>query len=283
MIKIVSDTTAGLPRELTDRLGISILPQIVIFGERSYRDDTELDTKTFLQLLRSSPQLPKTSAPPPNLYNPIFDNAVNSQDTIICIHPSSKVSGTVRSAQVASQDYPGCDIHIVDTQTAACNLGTMVLLASQWASEGVEKDILLSRLEDLITRQRIYFLVDTLEYLHKGGRIGNAKNLLGKMLQVKPILTIKDGQVESYEQQRTKQRALARLVEITMEQCPPSAQSHLCVMQADALENALALTEELKAHLKLDEIPIFEIPPAIVVHAGPGLLGVGFFSESKNP
>jgi len=279
MITIVSDTTAGLPRELTSRLNIPILPQIVIFGEKSYRDDIELDTATFLELLKSSPTLPKTSAPPPPLYFPIFEKANKTGDTVICLHPSSKLSGTIRSAQVASQDFPKADIRIVDTQTVACNLGTLVLLANEWVKENVDKNILLSRLDDLITRQRIYFLVDTLEYLHRGGRIGGAKALIGEMLQVKPILTMKNGQVEAFEQQRTKRRALARLVEITLDECAPNMNSHLCVMHADALMEAENLCATLKDLLKLSEIPIYEVPPAIVVHAGPKVLGVGFFTQ----
>lgn len=280
MITIVTDTTAGLPQDLTEKLKIPVLPQIVIFGEKSYRDDTELDTPTFLKLLRSSPTLPKTSAPPPPLYYPILEKASKVGDTVICIHPSSKLSGTVRSAQVASQEYPKVDIRIVDTHTIACNLGTLVLLADQWAKDNIDKNILLARLDDLITRSKIYILVDTLEYLHKGGRIGGAKALVGEMLQVKPILTIKNGQVEAYEQQRTKRRALARIIEIAQEQCPPGDDSHLCVMHADALQDAIALANELKETLKLKDIPIYEVPPAIVVHAGPKVLGIGFFTSA---
>lgn len=279
MITIVTDTTAGLPRELTNQLEIPVLPQIVIFGEKSFRDDTELDTATFLKLLKASPNLPKTSAPPPPLYYPIFEKAVNNGETIICIHPSSKLSGTVRSAQVASQDFPKADIRIVDTQTIACNLGTLVLLANKWAKENIDKNLLLTRLDELITRSRIYILVDTLEYLHKGGRIGGAKALVGEMLQVKPILTIKNGQVEPFEQQRTKRRALIRLVEIAKEQCPAGEDSHLCVMHADALPEAESLANELKDVLAIKEIPIYEVPPAIVVHAGPKVLGLGFFAS----
>jgi len=277
MIRIVTDTTAGLPRELTSKLDIPVLPQIVVFGEKSFRDDIELDTGTFLELLRKSPQLPKTSAPSPALYDPILKEAIQKGDTLLFLHPSSKISGTVRSAQVASQDHPTADIRIIDTQTVACNLGTMVLLADKWAKEGLDTRSILTRLDELIRTQRIYFLVDTLEYLHKGGRIGGAKALIGELLQVKPILTIKNGQVEPYEQQRTKRRAIARMVEITQEQCSPESNSHLCVMHADAYEEAQSLALQLKKMLEYDEIPIYEIPPAIVVHAGPKVLGVGFF------
>jgi len=277
MIRIVTDTTAGLPRELTTNLNIPVLPQIVVFGEKSFHDDTELDTSTFLELLRTSHQLPKTSAPPPALYHPIIESAIKNRETLICLHPSSKISGTVRSAQVASQDHPTADIRIIDTQTIACNLGSMVLLANKWVNEGLDANSILSRLDELIMTQRIYFLVDTLEYLHKGGRIGGAKALLGEMLQVKPILTITNGQVEPFEQQRTKRRAIARMVEITQEQCPPKSNSHLSVMHADAYEEAQSLALQLKELLDYEEIPIYEIPPAIIVHAGPKVLGVGFF------
>jgi len=277
MVKIVADTTAGLPRELTAKLGIPILPQIVIFGETSYRDDTELDTATFLQKLRASPQLPKTAAPPPQLYRPIFEEAAKKGETVIVLAPTSKASGTVRSAEVAAQDFPTAGIHVIDTLTIAGNLASLVLMAAQWVSEGIGADEIVARVEALIPRGRIYFLVDTLEYLQKGGRIGGAKALLGEMLQVKPILTVRDGQVEAYEQQRTKRRALARLIEIVEEQCPKNQDAYLCVMQADAMEEAEALSADLKSCMNLSSIPIYELPPAIVVHAGPKVMAIGFF------
>lgn len=278
MIKIITDTTSGLPLEKAKELGISVLPQIVIFGEESYRDDTELSTATFLQKLRLASELPKTAAPPPAMYHAIFDQVDGQHATAICIHPSSKVSGTVRSAEVAAQDYPETDIRIVDTQTIAGNLATLVLLAEQWARSGMDVDLIISQLRDLIPRQRIFFLLDTLEYLHKGGRIGGAKALMGEMLQIKPILTMRDGQVEPFEQARTKRRATARLAEIVEEQSGTSDNLHLCVMHVDALEEAELLVVNLKGMMKLTHIPLYELPPAIVVHAGPKALGVGFFT-----
>ncbi len=278
MVKIVADTTAGLPLGLFKEKGIPVVPQIVIFGEDSYRDDTELDTATFLQKLKAAPTLPKTAAPPPALYNPIFEEARRQKEPVVVIAPSAKVSGTVRAATVAAQDYPDLEVRVVDSLTVAGNLGSLVLMAHQWVSEGLHPDTIVTRLHDMIARGRMYFLVDTLEYLQKGGRIGGAKALLGEILQIKPILTIRDGQVEPFEQQRTKKRALARLVGIVEEQCPKNAGSYLCVMQADALETAQALAAELKTRMGIKDIPIYELPPAIVVHGGPGALAVGFFT-----
>jgi DegV family protein with EDD domain len=128
-----------------------------------------------------------------------------------------------------------------------------------------------------IPRGRLYFLVDTLEYLQKGGRIGGAKALLGELLQVKPILTVRDGQVEPFEQQRTKKRALARLMEIVEEQCPKNTGAHLCVMHADAQGVAETLAADLRSRMNLKDVPVYELPPAIIVHGGPGALAVGFF------
>ncbi len=277
MVKIVADTTSGLPREMLKALGIPLIPQIIIFGEESYRDDTELDTAGFLVKLKAAKELPKTAAPPPALYNPIYAQAKQRGESVIVLTPSAKLSGTVRAASVAAQDFPEVDVRVVDSMTIAGNLASLVLLADEWAKSGLDADTILSRIQDWIPRGQIYFLVNTLEYLLKGGRIGGAKALVGELLQVKPILCLRDGQVEPFEQQRTKKRAVRRLVEIVEEQCPKSSEAHLCVMQADALEEAEALAAVLRSKMNLTFIPIYELPPAIVVHGGPGVMGIGFF------
>ncbi|MBO9370526.1 MAG: DegV family protein [Chloroflexi bacterium] len=279
MIKIITDTTSGLPLDVARAHDIPVLPQIVIFGEEIYRDDTEIDTRTFLQKLRASPTLPKTAAPPPALYNPIFERLLaEGYRTIICLHPSSELSGTVRSALTAAQDFPGADIRVVDTRTIAAPLATAVLLAARWAREGVDADTIVARLQDLLARQRVYFLVDTLEYLHRGGRIGGAQALLGGLLQVKPILTLRDGRVEPFEQQRTQKRSLARLRELVLGECPRTPESYLAVMHADAEATARELAADFAAQLGIPDIPIYELPPAIVTHAGPGVLAVSYFA-----
>jgi len=277
MVKIVADTTSGLPRELLKKLGIPLIPQIVIFGEESFRDDTELDTAAFLEKLKATKELPKTAAPAPALYNPIYAEAELRGESVIVIAPSAKVSGTVRAAVVAAQDFPDADVRVVDSLTISGNLASLVLMADAWAKSGQDADAIVSRLNDWIKRGRIYFLVNTLEYLQKGGRIGGAKALMGELLQIKPILCLREGQVEPFEQQRTKKRALARLVEIVEEQCHKNTEAHLCVMQADAIDEAEMLAADLKARMNLVSIPIYELPPAIVVHGGPGVLGIGFF------
>jgi DegV family protein with EDD domain len=153
-----------------------------------------------------------------------------------------------------------------------------VLEAAAMASAGKSVDEIEARIKEMIPRGRLYFVVDTLEYLAKGGRIGGAKALVGELIQIKPILNIRNGQAEAYEQQRTRKRSLARLVEIVESQCPKSMSAHLSVIQVAAQDEARQLAEDLKSRMKVAEVPIYELPPAIVVHGGPGTMGVGFFT-----
>jgi len=277
MTIIVADTTCGLPRRLLEERCIPLIPQIVTFGEESYHDDSDLDTATFLSKLKASSSLPKTSAPEPALYYPVFAEARKKGESVIVVAPTSRASGTVRSAETAAQDFPSVDIRVVNTQTVSCNLGSMVLVADDMAKAGKSSDEIVAKLNNMVPRGRLYFVVDTLEYLAKGGRIGGAKKLLAELLEIKPILQVKDGQVESFEQQRTKKRALARLVEVVMESCKGGEEAHLCVLQVEAEKEAQALVEELKSKVPVSHIPVYELPPAIVVHAGPKAMGVGFF------
>lgn len=280
MIIIVADTTSTIPTEEAKQLGIPYIPQIIVIGNETYRDDYEMDSKTFLQRLKTSPVLPKTAAPPPALYYPIYQEYAKPGNTIIVLTPSAEVSGTYRSAEVAAQDFPHADIRIVDTRTIGAGLGTLVRLAHQWAQSGEDADTIVQRVKEWAARERVYFVVDTLEYLHKGGRIGGAQMLVGSLLQIKPILQFKNGRTEPVESQRTKRRAIERLKELVYLDCPHNDDAHLAVMHGDALDEAQNLAEEFKAKLGLSQVTICDLPPAILVHAGPGVLGVSYFTAA---
>ena len=278
MTIIVADTTCGLPHELVEKRGIPLIPQVVMFGEEAYHDDKEFDTDVFLQKLKASKALPKTAAPEPPLYYPIFEEAKKKGESVVVVAPTGKASGTVRSALTAAAEFPGVDIRVVDTLTISCNLASLVLVADDMAKAGCSADDIVAKLNNMIPRGKLYFLVDTLEYLAKGGRIGGAKKLLAELLEIKPILQVKDGQVDSFEQQRTRKRAIARLMEVVTEQCKGGDEAHLCVLQVAAEKEAEVLVEELKSKVFVADIPIYRLPPAIVVHAGPKAMGVGFFA-----
>jgi len=280
MVRIIADTLSSLPLSTAEKLNIPMLPQIVIFGDKTFRDDTEMNSKTFLEMLVSSPALPKTAAPPPALYNPIFEKILSEDDSIIVVCPSAEVSGTVRSAEVAAKEFPGADIRIFDTRILAGSLGSIVLKADEWAKAGLNADQIIKNLQDMSSRENTYFYVDTLEYLRKGGRIGGAQALLGGILQVKPILTLRNGRVESLESQRTKKRALARINELVNTQAPHDSSAMVSVMHGNAENEANKLREELKISLGINEIPLYELTPAILTHSGPGALGVSFFNRT---
>jgi DegV family protein with EDD domain len=208
-----------------------------------------------------------------------FTRQLEQASTIISIHPTADASGTVRSALTAKETaFPDADIRVIDTRTIGANLAALVMEAVQWAEEGVSGDEIVRRLEARIPCARTYFLVATLEYLQKGGRLSGAAALVGSALQVKPLLEIKDGRVGVFEKIRTHHRALERLQELVVEQCPRTPEAHLAVMHADVPEQAARLVSDLRSALGLERIPIFEVGAAITTHAGPGTLGVGFFA-----
>jgi DegV family protein with EDD domain len=279
MITIIADTTCSIPQPELNRIGIPYLPQMIIFGDQQYRDDTEINTAQFLAKLRSSSTLPKTAAPAPALYLPIYKKEIDAGNSVIVLTPSGEMSGTLRSATVAAEDFPGADIHIVDTRTIASGLGSLVLQAHKWALEGMSATTIVEKINELASRQRVYFVVDTLEYLYKGGRIGGASALFGSILQVKPILTLRNGRAEAAETQRTKKRALARIVEIIEQECPHDESGMLSISQCEAEEDATALAGEFTRVTGIKDIPIYEVPPAIVVHAGPKVMAISFFTK----
>lgn len=281
MIKIVADTISCITLEEASLLNIPLLPQMIIFGDETYRDDTEMDTVTFLSKLKNSKELPKTAAPSPALYHPIFEKIIEAGDIPLVVCPTADLSGTYRSAIVAAKDFPDNSIRIVDTRSVGAGLGMIVRSAIRWADDGLSGDQIETRIHEMASRERLYFMVATLEYLRKGGRLGNAQALMGSVLQVKPILRLNNGIIENFGSQRTRKRALSYLCELVANECPKSPESFLSIMHGDAPEDALEMVDQLKKITNLPSVPLYDLPAAILVHGGPGAFGVSFFTEEK--
>ena len=277
MVHIITDTTSGLAPEIAARYDIPVIPQIINFGHESYRECEEMDSVTFLDRLRQSDVLPQTAAPPPEWFHEPFRRYSADGEPILCLHPSAKVSGTVRSATIARQSFPDADIRVMDTLSLGGPLAWMVTRAAEAAEAGEDADTIWARLEDMRARQRIHFTVDTLEYLQRGGRIGGAKVLLGNLLSVRPILDWVDGQVEPRTNERTRKRALRTIMGIVFEAAPRDRDPLFSLMHASAPDVAEALTDELQAEFGHASLIVQDLVPAIVTYGGPGAVGLGYF------
>ena len=282
MVKIISDTTACLSDINREQYNITIVPQMIHFGEDSYTEGIDIDIIQFLELLKTSSQLPKTSAPPPELFRRIFSESVNTKEPLLCIHPSSDLSGTVRSAETARLDFPNMDIRVIDTRLVASPLGVLVHRAAIWAAQGLTADLICAEILKLSRRSKVFFLVATLDYLAKGGRIGGASALIGNALQIKPILTLINGKVEQFAKERTFTKSLQQLKSLILDLYPTKDDGHLTIMHADNLDLAKDLASEFEKSLSIPTPLISNLPPAIITHVGPGSIAVGFF-ESPEP
>ena len=279
MIRIITDTTCSIPVADLKRLGIYFVPQIITFGNESFEDDYQISSSYFLERLKTSANLPGTAAPPPALYLPIFKEIIEAGDTGLILAPSNFLSGTFRSATLAKEEFASDKISILDTLTVASGFGQLVLHAKKMADSGSTVEEIIAEITALSQREQRYFLVDTLEYLHKGGRIGNASKLIGSILQIKPVLTLKDGQIQPYEKVRTFKQAIKLIEDLTCEILTDNPNGMPSIAHADNLDEASALAERIQTRLQIPEIPVYNAPPAIIVHAGPGLIVTSCFRK----
>ena len=278
MVKIITDTTSCLPTVIQSRFNIPVVPQTIHFGEDSYIENRDIDIDKFMTLLSQSKILPKTAAPSPELFRELFTAHVDQSESILCIHPSADLSGTVRSAETAKMDFPELDIHVIDTRLVASPLGVLVHQAALLAHEHQTAREIKSKIEMLSKRCRIYFLVATLDYLARGGRIGGASALVGNVLQVKPILSLSKGRVEPLLKERTFSRALETMKSLVLKEYPKENDGYLAIMHAGKPDLAMELSSYFCDKLSVQEPLISSLPPAIITHAGPGSIAVGFFS-----
>ncbi len=273
-IRIVTDSTADIPAEEAKALGITVVPLTVFFGEDAYLDGIDLDNATFYQKLQSSKVTPRTSQPSPAAFMEAFTNLINEgADSILAILVSAKLSGTYQSARTGRDSLPDdvrkISIEIVDSQTVSMGMGYAVMQAAKEAQQGDSLEEIQTRLLSRLARTRILFVLGTLEYLKRGGRIGGAKAMLGNMLSVKPILAIKNGEVVGIEQPRTRSRANARIAQLVGEM---GQFEHLVIVESET-EAGQELARVLK-DVYPHEISTYKLGAAVGTYAGPGTAGV---------
>jgi DegV family protein with EDD domain len=279
VIKIVTDSGSGITPEMAQQYGITVVPLYVHFGTETFREGVDIHLSEFLSRLKSSPQLPTTSQPSAGDFLEVYKPLTADGSEVISIHLSSKLSGTVASAHTAREMLPDASIHVVDTMSISAPQAFMVIETARMAAAVQDVPAILARLEKLIAGFRIYFVVDTLEYLQKGGRIGKAAALLGTALQMKPLLAIEEGIVEAKERIRTKNRAMVRIQELAAQETVGRSCRYLGVLHATAPDEACQLEAHLVSRLAPAETIMAEVGPVIATHAGPGLVGAAFYAE----
>jgi DegV family protein with EDD domain len=270
-VKIVTDSLADLPANLTAELDISVVPLTVNFGLESYRDGIDMTPEQFFAHLVSDKTLPKTSQPSAGDFGEVYAGLAAQGHDIVSIHASGVLSGTLNSATQASKDAVGVGIELVDTLSASLGEGLAVIAAARLAQAGAPLDEVAQVARDAASKLDLYFVLDTLEYLQKGGRIGRAQALLGTILSIKPILTLRDGEVHPFERARTKAKAVARMMEVVRSHGP---YAEIAVLHSTTPAEMQAMVKELQP--LSPELPVITgaIGPAIGTYAGPGALGV---------
>ncbi|ADL07816.1 DegV family protein [Thermosediminibacter oceani] len=274
-VKIVTDSTADLPPDMVERYEIGIVPLKIFFGDEEYRDGIDITPDEFYKKLRTSPHHPRTSQPSPAEFVECYEKLATDATHLISIHLSSKLSGTYNSAIVAGSmvDIP---VDAVDSQGASMVLGFMAIEAAKAAREGKQPGEILDKVEGLKKRIRIYFLVDTLEYLQKGGRIGRAAAFLGNLLNIKPMLTFEDGLITPVERIRGKSKALNKLVEKVSQEAAKGPLT-AAVVHSDCLEEALRFKELIEERFEFRELYLTSLGCVLGAHTGPGLIGIVYY------
>lgn len=272
-VAIVTDSTADLPPDLRERLGISMVPLNVHIGDDTYADQVELTTPRFMELLETSGHFPSTSQPSAGQFEQVFRELAATHDEIVCVLISSRLSGTVQSATIAAEAVRDTiRVEVVDSLNASLGCGFQVLAAWRLAQEGLDAEAIATRLRAQSSRYHIIFFVETLEHLRRGGRIGKAASLVGSMLKLKPLLRVDEGQVVPFERTRTRRKAIAALVEFAENL---TGVERIGVLHNTTPDDAQALHDRVR-HLagQESEVPIALFGPVLGTHVGPGTLGL---------
>jgi DegV family protein with EDD domain len=269
---VVTDSTADLEPDVQARLGVAVVPLIVNWDGETYRDKIDLSPTEFYRRLRTSKSLPKTGAPSLAAFEATFREQLKEHDALISINLASALSGTYNIAQRAAESVDPQRIRVIDSSSVSVCIGWLAEQAITLSGQGMTLDEVARQVEETRSRLRILALLETLTFLQRGGRIGRAAALAGTLLSVKPILSVRDGEVAPVERVRTMSGALRRLVELVVGM---GAVERLGVLHADSPGNAQEVEQQLHARFPEVNIDRGELGPVVGTHGGPGVIGVG--------
>lgn len=275
-IKIITDSTSDLPKGIAKTYDIEVLPLTIFFDKDEYKDWLDIAPKVFFERMRNSEKLPTTSQVNPNSFKEKYESFLKDYDEIISIHLSSDASGTYNSAMIAREMVSEDRITVIDTRNYTYGFGQMVVQAAEMAKEGKSKDEILNRINYLIDNVKTLFVVDTLEYLRKGGRLSATKATIGTLLNLKPILTVENGKIVAIDKARGMKKALKRIVEIMQEQGVDLKNQKVKIGHADNQENLREFEDAIEEVYGKYEVEEFEIGCVIGVYCGPGTVVIHY-------
>jgi DegV family protein with EDD domain len=270
-VKIVTDTVSDLPADLAASLGIKVVPMTVNFGTESLVDGVDISPDQFFERLATAPSLPKTAAPSIEAFAQVYREFTGQGHDVVSMHVSGKLSATLNSAVQAAAEVDSDRIQVVDSQAASLMQALIVTAAARAAQAGGSLEEVTQVARDSVAKTSLYFVLDTLEYLQKGGRIGRAAALVGGLLGIKPILTLHEGEVHPHEKVRTRAKAVARIVEIVQAEGP---YEEIAILHASASDDAARLAEVVKPLSTGLPILTSQIGPIVGTYTGPGVIGI---------
>lgn len=277
-VRVVVDSLADLPAELIARNGIEVVPLTVRFGAAEFKDGVDLTPEEFYLRLQAGDEFPSTAVPAVGEFVEIYERVGDGADGIISIHVSSKVSGTYNAAVQASKSASlDCPIEVVDTLQASMGIGIPALVAAAAALEGRDLPAVVERVQETLSRVTCNTLLDTLEYLQKGGRIGKAQALVGTLLNFKPMIEVVDGVVHPYARPRSRKKGIARLMDRAQALAPVD---QVAVLYSTTPDEAAELAERLGVLLGVDPM-VCRYGPGLGTYVGPGALGIGVLSSNR--
>ena len=279
-IIVVTDSNATIPEALRRELDIRVVPILVNFGDHSYRDGVDLTPTEFYRMLRTSEVLPTTSGPSVGDFLNVYNQAAQDGTGVVAIHLPAELSSIYDTAVMASKMVEDVPIRVLDSRSVSMAQGFVVLEAARAAAAGADIDTVVARAEEISQKVHFFFMLDTLEYLRRGGRIGGAAAFLGEALRIKPMVTLIDGQVEAFAQPRTMRRAIRRVLQ-QMEIDTQGRPIHAAVFDADAPQAIAALRQQIAERFECVALYTTEFTPVMGAHTGPGGLGVAYYAEEE--
>jgi len=277
-IALVTDSTAYIPSEIVDQYGLTVMPQVLVWGEETYLDGVDIQPDEFYTRLKTAKTMPTTSQVSIATMKTTFEDLTAKGYTVIGIFISSKLSGTIQSAiqAIEMMGSAGEKVTILDSQSTSMALGFQVIATARAIEDGANVDEAIAVAEKARDHTCVYFAVDTLEFLHRGGRIGGAKKFFGTALNVKPVLKLIDGRIEAVEQIRTKKKAIARVMELVTEQVKGHSPIHLATLHANSENDAKELLNMASKNIDITESILTSVSPVVGTHAGPGTVGLAY-------